>query len=244
MTATNRTKQKRAKSANRERTVKGAKTLVIDVGGTHVKVISTGRRTMTKIDSGPSMTPKEMVKQVLAATADWEYDRIAIGYPGPVRDGRPSREPWNLAPGWVKFDFARAFGMPVRIVNDAAMQALGSYSGQKMLFLGLGTGLGSAMIREGVLIPLELAHLPYRHGESYEDYLGNAGMERLGKKDWRKHVAHIVTLFIAALEVDYVVLGGGNSRRLSKLPPRTRLGNNANAFKGGFRLWDLAGEHR
>jgi polyphosphate glucokinase len=220
------------------------KTLVVDVGGTHVKVIASGQREPLRIDSGPTMTPKQMVSEVLAATTHWDYERVSIGYPGPVRDGRPALEPWNLAPGWLKFDFARAFNMPLRMVNDAAMQALGSYEGKKMLFLGLGTGLGSAMIREGVLIPLELAHLPYRKGKSYEDYLGDAGMRRLGKRTWRKHIARVVELFIAALEVDYVVLGGGNSRRLSTLPPYTRVGSNANAFEGGFRLWDLAGEHR
>ncbi len=235
---------KRAKAKHgASRTGVAEKTLVIDVGGTHVKVIATGRRAPIKIDSGSSMTPDEMVKQVLAATSEWDYQRVSIGYPGPVHNGLPARDPWNLAPGWVGFDFERAFEMPVRIVNDAAMQALGSYEGKKMLFLGLGTGLGSAMIREGVLIPLELAHLPYRKGKTYEDYLGNAGMNKLGKKSWRKHIARVVALFIAALEVDYVVIGGGNSRRLRHLPPHTRLGNNAHAFKGGFRLWDLTGEH-
>jgi polyphosphate glucokinase len=218
-----------------------AKTLVIDVGGTHVKVIATGQRTPLRIDSGPEMTPREMVKAVRALTDAWSYDRVSIGYPGPVRNGRPAQEPWNLGAGWVRFDFERAFGMPVRIVNDAAMQALGSYAGKKMLFLGLGTGLGSAMIREGVLIPMELAHLPYRHGKTYEQVVGDAGMRRLGKRAWRKHVARIVRLFIAALEVDYVVLGGGNALRLDELPPHARLGSNAHAFKGGFRLWELTG---
>jgi polyphosphate glucokinase len=216
-------------------------TLVVDVGGTHVKLLASGKRAPIKIDSGPSMTPREMVKAIHDVAGDWRYDRVSIGYPGPVRNGRPFAEPWNLGRGWVRFDFERALGVPVRIVNDAAMQALGSYAGKKMLFLGLGTGLGSAMIREGVLIPMELAHLPYRHGKSYEQYLGNAGMKRLGKHDWRRHVAHVVELFIAALEVDYVVLGGGNSRLLHELPPHTRLGSNANAFKGGFRLWELSG---
>jgi hypothetical protein len=184
------------------------------------------------------MTPRIMVDTLCEAIADWSYDVVSIGFPGPVRHGRPAREPWNLGPGWVGFDFARAFKRPVRLINDAAMQALGSYAGRNMLFLGLGTGLGSTMIRDGVLVPLELAHLPYRRGKSYEEYLGNAGYERLGKRAWRTHVAAVTALFIAALEVDYVVLGGGNARHVRDLPPGTRLGNNANAFKGGFRLWD------
>jgi polyphosphate glucokinase len=219
-------------------------TLVIDVGGTHVKLLASGKRTPLKIDSGPSMTPREMVKAVHDVAAAWKFDRISIGYPGPVRDGKPFVEPWNLGCGWVRFNFERAFGKPVRIVNDAAMQALGSYAGRKMLFLGLGTGLGSAMIREGVLVPMELAHLPYRHGKSYEEYLGNAGLQRLGKNDWRKHVERVVALFITAFEVDYVVLGGGNVRLLRTFPPHTRVGSNANAFKGGFRLWELAGTRK
>lgn len=214
-----------------------ASVLVVDVGGTHVKVLATGHRQPVKIDSGPHMTPNVMVKEVTTAVAHWRYDVISIGFPGPVKNGRPGREPWNLGKGWVGFDFENAFKRPVRIINDAAMQALGSYAGRNMLFLGLGTGLGSSMIREGDLIPLELAHLPYKHGESYEEYLGNAGMASLGKRAWRHHVAEVTALFIAALQVDYVVLGGGNARHLKRLPPHTRLGTNANAFKGGFRLW-------
>jgi predicted NBD/HSP70 family sugar kinase len=216
------------------------KILVIDVGGTHVKALATGRRAPIKIDSGPTMTPKLMVSELSTAIADWEYDVVSIGFPGPVRNGKLAREPWNLGAGWVGFDFAKAFKRPVRLINDAAMQALGSYEGRNMLFLGLGTGLGSTMIRDGVLIPLELAHLPYKHGKTYEEYLGNAGYERLGKRAWRKHVATVTALFIAALEVDYVVLGGGNARHIHELPPLSRLGLNANAFKGGFRLWDDA----
>ena len=216
-------------------------TLVVDVGGTHVKLLLSGKHTPIKIDSGPSMTPREMVDAIHTVAADWHYDRVSIGYPGPVRDGLPAQEPWNLGRGWVRFDYERAFNAPVRIVNDAAMQALGSYEGKKMLFLGLGTGLGSAMIREGVLIPMELAHLPYRHGKTYEEYLGNAGRKRLGDGTWRKHVERVVELFVAALEVDYVVLGGGNARRLGRLPRGIRLGANANAFKGGFRLWEMTG---
>lgn len=213
------------------------KILVIDVGGTNVKVLASGRRAAIKIPSGPRMTPRAMVRAVRSVAADWDYDAVSIGYPGPVVRGRPSREPWNLGKGWVRFDYRKAFGRPVRIINDAAMQALGSYAGRNMLFLGLGTGLGSAMIREGTLVPLELAHLPYRHGKSYEDFLGEAGYLRLGKAAWRRHVATVVALFIAAFEVDYVVLGGGNSRHLNDVPPSTVLGSNANAFKGGFRVW-------
>jgi polyphosphate glucokinase len=214
------------------------KTLVIDVGGTNVKVLATGKRTPIKIPSGTHMTPRRMVTEVLSATADWEYDRISIGFPGPVKDDRPLHEPWNLGKGWVGFNFRRAFKKPVKLINDAAMQALGSYDGGRMLFLGLGTGLGSTMIHDGALIPLELAHLPYRSGESYEAWVGNAGMHDLGKKRWRKHVLEIIDLFKAALEVDYVVLGGGNARHMDDLPRYVRVGGNANAFKGGFRMWE------
>ena len=213
------------------------KTLVVDVGGTHVKVLASGHRVPIKIKSGPAFTPRDMIRTVLDAAADWSYDRVSIGYPGPVKHGKPFEEPWNLAPGWVGFDFRKAFGKPVRIVNDAAMQALGSYEGGTMLFLGLGTGVGSAMIREGALIPLELAHLPYRHGKTYEELLGEAGFERLGKSRWRKHVATIVELLAEAFLVDYVVLGGGNVRHVKTLPKGARRGRNANAFKGGYRLW-------
>jgi polyphosphate glucokinase len=214
------------------------KTLVIDVGGTNVKVLVSGRRLPIKIESGPTMTPRAMVRAVQNATAGWTFDRVSIGYPGPVRDGRPAEDPWNLGPGWVGFDFAKAFGKPVRIVNDAAMQALGSYEGGNMLFLGLGTGLGTTMVRDGVLIPLELAHLPYRKGKTYEEYVGDAAFKRMTKRAWRKHVLEIIDLFVAALVVDYVVLGGGNARHMKALPPYVRVGSNANAFKGGFRLWE------
>ena len=213
------------------------KILVIDVGGTNIKVLASGKRTPIKIPSGPRMTPGIMVKAVLEATAGWEYDVVSIGYPGPVSHGRPVREPWNLGKGWVRFDYKTALHRPVRIINDAAMQALGSYAGGSMLFLGLGTGLGSTMIVDKMLIPLELAHLPYVHGKTYEEYLGEAGFRELGKRAWRRHVSRVVALFIDAFRVDYVVLGGGNSKRLDELPPNTRLGTNANAFKGGFRLW-------
>jgi polyphosphate glucokinase len=211
--------------------------LVVDVGGTNVKVLATGKRTPIKIPSGPDMTPARMVKEVLAAAADWDFDVVSIGYPGPISKGKPALEPWNLGRGWVGFNYKKAFGKPVRIINDAAMQALGSYAGGTMLFLGLGTGLGSALICDGQLIPLELAHLPYAHGETYEQYLGEAGYRSLGKRTWRRHVKLVAALFLAAFRADYIVFGGGNSKHLKELPPNTRLGDNANAFKGGFRLW-------
>lgn len=213
------------------------KILVVDVGGTHVKVLATGHHTPIKIPSGSRMTPRAMVNAVLEATSHWTYEAVSIGYPGPVVDGRPARDPWNLGRGWVGFNFKSAFKKPVRIINDAAMQALGSYEGGSMLFLGLGTGLGSAMVRNGIVIPLEVAHLPYRHGKTYEEYLGEAGYLSLGRRAWQKHVTAIVELFTAAFVVDYIVLGGGNVRHLHKLPPGTRLGSNANAIKGGYRLW-------
>jgi polyphosphate glucokinase len=192
---------------------------------------------MLKIDSGPEMTAAKMAADVLGATGGWKYTRVSIGYPGPVLHGKPVREPHNLGAGWVGFDFQKAFGKPVRLINDAAMQALGSYEGGRMLFLGLGTGLGSALIVDGFLQPMELAHLPYRKGRTYEDYIGLAGLERLGKKKWRRYVINVVTELKAALEPDYVVIGGGNARLMHELPPDTRLGDNANAFRGGFRLW-------
>ena len=211
--------------------------LVIDVGGTHVKLLATAHKKLLKIPSGPKMTPTRMVAAVRAATADWEYDAVSIGYPGPVVRGRPISEPCHLGSGWVGFDFKKAFDRPVKIINDAAMQALGSYQGGRMLFLGLGTGLGSALIVDNVLEPMELAHLPYKKGRSYEDYLGLAGLERLGRKKWQHHVAEVVQQLKAAMQVDYVVLGGGNARLLKKLPPGARLGSNADAFQGGYRLW-------
>jgi polyphosphate glucokinase len=213
--------------------------LVVDVGGTNVKVLATGHRVPIKIKSGPTLGPREMVHAVRDATADWTYDRVSIGYPGPVRANKPIEDPWNLGAGWVGFDFAKAFGKPVRAVNDAAMQALGSYEGGRMLFLGLGTGLGTAMIHDGVLIPLEIAHLPYRNGQSYEHWVGEAGMRRLGKHRWRKHVAKIVEMLSAAFLTDYIVLGGGNVRHVKRMPKGARRGKNANAFTGGNRLWRL-----
>ena len=178
-----------------------------------------------------------MVSRVRAATAGWVYTAVSIGYPGPVVHNQPIAEPHNLGRGWVGFDFKKAFGHPVRLINDAAMQALGSYEGGRMLFLGLGTGLGSAMIVDGILEPMELAHLPYRKGRTYEDYVGLRGLERLGKKKWRRHVADVIAQLKTALEAEYVVLGGGNAKLLQKLPPGAKLGDNNNAFRGGFRLW-------
>ncbi len=211
--------------------------LVIDVGGTHVKVLATSHKKFVEIPSGPKMTPAKMVASVRAATADWKYDAVSIGYPGPVVHGHPISEPYHLGRGWVGFDFKKAFDRPIKIVNDAAMQALGSYRGGRMLFLGLGTGLGSALIVGDVLEPLELAHLPYKKGRTYEDYVGMAGLKRQGKKKWRKEVRAVVRQLKAAMQVEYVVLGGGNARLIEKLPPGARLGNNADAFQGGYRLW-------
>lgn len=212
--------------------------LVLDVGGTHVKAMDSTNLTKREFASGPHLTAKAMVKQVKDLTADWSYDAISIGYPGPVAHSRPLAEPHNLGKGWVGFNFEKAFGHPTQVVNDALMQALGSYEGGRMLFLGLGTGLGSAMIVDGMPEPMELGHLPYHKGRTFEDELGAAGLERLGKKKWRRKVADVVKHFVAALEPDYVVLGGGNAEKLGRLPPKARLGDNANAFKGGFKLWD------
>lgn len=210
--------------------------LVVDVGGSHVKILATGRREPRKFVSGPTMTPRQMVAGVEKLARGWKYDVVSIGYPGPVLHGRPVAEPHNLGRGWVRFDYRAAFGRPVRIINDAAMQALGGYKGGKMLFLGLGTGLGSALIVDGVVEPMELGHLPYKKG-TYEDYVGQRGLDKRGKKKWRRHVADVVAGFVAALEPDDVVLGGGNVRKLKELPDGCRAGDNANAFVGGFRLW-------
>jgi len=212
------------------------KILVIDVGGTHVKVRVSGQPEERRIDSGPAMTASRMVREVKRVVKDWKYDVVSIGYPGIVIHGRPVHEPHNLGSGWVRFDFAKAFGRPVKMLNDAAMQALGSYKGGCMLFLGLGTGLGSAMIVDGILEPMELAHLPYKK-KTYEDYVGDRAMRRMGKKKWRRYVADVVTRLKDALEADYVVLGGGNSKNLKNLPPGAELGDNRNAFAGGVRLW-------
>jgi polyphosphate glucokinase len=211
--------------------------LVVDIGGTHVKVLATGQAESRRFDSGPTLTPDKMVAGVKALVADWKYECVSIGYPGPVLHDKPVAEPHNLAPSWVAFDYKAAFGCPVRIVNDAAMQALGSYKGGKMLFLGLGTGLGTTMIVDGIVEPMELGHLPYKKA-TYEDYVGERGLEKHGVHKWRRHVADVVQLLIAALQPDDVVLGGGNVKRLKVLPPGCRAGDNANAFIGGFRLWE------
>ena len=213
------------------------KILVVDIGGSHVKVLATGKRTPLKLSSGPELTPLLMVSEVLAATTGWSYEGVSIGYPGPVAADSPQVEPVNLAHGWVGFDYEAAFKRPVKMVNDAAMQALGSYDGGRMLFMGLGTGLGVTLVRDGITVPLEVAHLPYRKNRSFEDYLGQRGLKRLGVTKWRRHVADVVALFLAALTSDYVVLGGGNVRLLEELPPNTRRGSNLNAFRGGYRLW-------
>jgi polyphosphate glucokinase len=211
--------------------------LAIDVGGSHVKALATGQTEKIKIRSGLDTTPDAMVKGILAATSDWTYDVVSIGYPGVVLHDQPVLEPSNLGHGWVAFDFRKAFGKPVRIVNDAAMQALGSYRGGRMLFLGLGTGLGSALIVDDVLQPLELAHLPYRKERSYEDYVGKRGLDRLGKAKWRSHVQIVVKLLQHALCADYVVLGGGNSGLVKIFPENVFMGHNEAAFTGGYRLW-------
>jgi polyphosphate glucokinase len=213
------------------------KILVIDVGGTNLKISAGGSREPIKVPSGPKLTPARMAVDVKKAIGSHAYDAVSIGYPGPVVNGRPAREPKNLAAGWVRFDYEKAFGKPVRIINDAAMQALGSYQKGRMLFLGLGTGLGSALVSDGVVEPLELAHLPYHKGGTYEDYVGLRGYERMGRRRWEKHVAHVVDLLKAALQVDYVMLGGGQAKRLKAVPRGARLGDNANAIQGGIRLW-------
>lgn len=211
--------------------------LVIDIGGTHVKILATGRKARREFESGPNMTPQLMVAGVKKLAADWKYDAVSMGYPGPVLRNRPLAEPHNLGHGWVGFKFARAFKCPVKVVNDAAMQAIGSYKRGRMLFLGLGTGLGSAFVVDGLVEPMELGHLPYKKG-TYEDYVGLAGLKKHGKKKWRKHVADVVERLVAALEPDDVVLGGGNVNKLKELPKGCRTGDNTNAFIGGFRLWD------
>jgi polyphosphate glucokinase len=213
------------------------KILVIDIGGTNIKVASSDKLVPVKIPSGPTMTAAQMTKDVLAATRDWEYDCISIGYPGPVVHDRPLAEPHNLAPGWVGFSYQKAFGKPLRFINDAAMQALGGYKGGRMLFLGIGTGMGSAMIFDGVVIPLELAHLPYRKDRTYEDYVGLRGLERRGAERWRKSVIDVIERLRAALICDTVLLGGGNAKLMEDLPSHVTLGANSNAIDGGIKLW-------
>src|SRR5678810_1026058 len=210
--------------------------LVVDIGGTHVKVLSTGHKVHREFDSGPTLTPRQMVAGVKKLVADWKYEAISIGYPGPVLRNRPVSEPWNLGKGWAGFDFEAAFECPVKVINDAAMQALGSYKHGKMLFLGLGTGLGSAMVVDGIVEPMELGHLPYRT-RTFEDYLGVRGRARLGQRKWEQAVNDVIARLIAALEPEDVVLGGGNVNNLTKLPPGCRAGDNSNAFVGGFRVW-------
>jgi polyphosphate glucokinase len=212
------------------------KVLVIDIGGTHVKILATGHDERREFESGPGLTVRQMVSGVKRLAKDWQYDVVSIGYPGLVLKGRITAEPHNLAKGWVGFDFEKAFGKPVKVINDAAMQALGSFRQGTMLFLGLGTGLGSALVVDGHVVPMELAHLSYKKGE-IEDYVGLRGLERFGKKRWREHVDFMVERFSAALHPDEVVIGGGNVKKLKQLPPGCRAGDNANAFLGGFRLW-------
>lgn len=214
--------------------------LAIDVGGSHVKALATGHTRPVRIASGPTFTAKAMVRGISQAVADWKFDAVAIGIPAAVVHGKLASEPRNLGTGWVGFDFSRAFGRPVTLMNDAAMQALGSYRGGRMLFLGLGTGLGSALIVDGVLEPMELAHLPYKHDRTYEDDIGEKGRKRLGNKKWRRNVIDVVKRLKTALEVDDVVVGGGNAKRLRKLPKGVRCGSNAYAFTGGYRAWEKA----
>jgi polyphosphate glucokinase len=214
--------------------------LAIDVGGTHVKMRLFGRREPRQFESGPTLTPRRMIARVHQMTGDWVYDAVTIGYPGVVLHGKVVAEPHNLGKGWVGFDFRKAFGRPTVVLNDAAMQAIGSYEGGRMLFLGLGTGLGSAMIVDGVVAPMELAHLPYKKGRTFEEYVGARGLERLGGKKWRRTVNEVVTELSTLLEADYVVIGGGNARKLKQLPKNARLGGNDHAFLGGFRIWQHA----
>ncbi len=216
------------------------KVLVVDVGGTHVKILATGQQNHREFASGPTLTATQMVAGVKALAARWKYDAVSLGYPGPVLDGRPIAEPHNLGRGWVGFDYHAAFGCAIKIVNDAAMQAMGGYRGGKMLFLGLGTGLGSTLIVNGIVEPMELGHLPYGK-RTYEHYVGSRGLKRHGKKAWRKDVADVVARLVAALEPDDVLLGGGNVHKLKELPPGCRAGDESNAFAGGFRLWEDTG---
>src|SRR5271168_2310076 len=211
--------------------------LAIDVGGTHVKTRVSGQRDIRQFESGPSMTPRKMVARVLKLSGDLRYDAVSIGYPGVVIHGKIIAEPHNLGRGWVGFNFREAFGRPTHVINDAAMQAIGSYEGGRMLFLGLGTGLGSAMIVDGIVAPMELAHLQFKKGRSYEEYVGERGRRRLGEKKWRRAVNEAVEQLSTVLEADYVVIGGGNARKLKRLPKNARLGSNDFAFIGGFRMW-------
>ncbi len=235
-------KERPARAKRTQMRAPAVKVLVVDVGGTNVKLLVTGEREPRKLASGPALTPDGMMSGIKRLVSDWDHDAVAIGYPGPVLDGRPVSDPRNLGSGWVGFDFAAAFGCPVKIVNDATMQAIGSYQSGKMLFLGLGTGLGSAMIVDGIVEPMELGHLPYKSG-TFEDYVGQRGLERNGKNQWRHDVTDVVGRLIAALAPDDTVIGGGNVRLLKELPPHCRAGKNAHAFRGGFRLWDVPEPH-
>ena len=214
------------------------KILVIDVGGTNVKVQVGGVGEIRKIPSGMELSGQLMVDSVKQSTGDWDFDAVTIGYPGPVTGGQIALEPVNLGKGWQGFDFAAAFGKPVKIINDAAMQALGSYQGGRMLFLGLGTGLGSCMILDNVIAPMELGHLPYKKTRTFEEYVGNAGMKRMGRRKWQAALLDVIARLRAALLPDYVVLGGGNVKKLDEMPPACRMGDNDNAFLGGVRLWE------
>jgi polyphosphate glucokinase len=211
--------------------------LSIDIGGTHVKILLSGEKEPRKAPSGHDFTPRKMVADVIELAKGWSFNVVSIGFPAPIHNNQPVAEPFNLGPGWVGFDYEKAFGCPVKMINDAAMQALGSYKGGKMLFLGLGTGLGSAVVTDHALLPLELGHLPFRK-KTFEDYVGLRGLDGNGKQKWRKHVFETVELLTAAIQPDYVVLGGGNVKKLDKLPPACVEGSNANAFLGGFRMWD------
>ena len=214
-----------------------ARILVIDIGGSHIKFRLGARGRIRRFGSGPEMTPEEVVRKVRKLARDLPYQAVSIGYPGLVLHGRIAAEPYNLGQGWMGYDFEKAFGRPVRVINDATMQALGSYQGGRMLFLGLGTGLGATLILEGTVEPLEIGHMPYKRGRTFEDYVGERGRERLGNKKWRKAVAEVIGRLKQVLEADYVVLGGGNAARLKELPEGVRLGDNFNAFKGGLHLW-------
>jgi predicted NBD/HSP70 family sugar kinase len=215
----------------------GQVVLAVDVGGSHIKVLTSDQDVRRRVESGFGLTPARMVEAALEAAEGWQWGRVSVGIPAPVHDGRVVSEPVNLGRGWVGFDFQSAFGKPTRVVNDAAMQALGSYSGGRMLFLGLGTGLGSALIVDGIIEPMELAHLPFKK-HTFEEYVGDRGRKEYGKKRWEKNVLEAIEQLMAALEPDYVVLGGGNAAKVTQVPPNVRLGSNSNAFTGGFRLWD------
>jgi hypothetical protein len=217
--------------------------LAVDVGGTNVKILATGQEEPRRFPTGRTLTPEQMIAEVKKLAKDWKYDVVSVGYPGVVLHGRVATEPHNLGKGWVGFEFQAAFGCPVKIINDAAMQALGSYRGGTMLFLGLGTGLGSALVVDGTVVPLELGHLSIRK-KTFEDDLGARGIERLGLKKWQMRVEEVTKRLVSALLLDDVVLGGGNAKKLTKMPQGCRMGDNANAFLGGFRLWEKGGDRQ